>query len=352
MYKESIPSVNDNGAKDKKNKIIIILFALLPILFVVLFFYAYQKLVIFEGHEIQPKDEVSSLEGEIYLTLAPMTGERPILGVYSYDLSTKEMKAYFEHEDEVDNMMASFSSEFDTMTFVRRYSDYSSQVLVLQNKELIEVSPRYGLFERNPKISPDKTKVVYWYFESSENPLGAADVPEENFIVMSELVNNPYLIERIKGRGAFPTFTPDGEHLVFLKNDGLYTRNLFTDEENLALELELDLEGTHGESPTWLSFRYNISPDGKNLVVTDSMNAHMYLYRIDSWSPFIYEKVLDEVFVQTPMWPVFSPCSNYFVMQTGLEISIFNLEGSKLETVLTLDEYYPDSVWVTDWIVK
>lgn len=366
---DNFEDAKSEKSNDKRNILIVALFAIIPLFVLALIFYAYTQLsdddVSVEEEATRPVDgvvdesfeeatEPFDLVGELYLTLSPVTSDLPFLDIYTLDLPTRETKIFLNEDEEVlDNLTPSFSYDEGKMAFVRRYDDYTSQVMVfdVDSEEMIEISPRYGFLEMNPVISPDESEVAYWFYENSEERFGQAQTPEDNHVVTAE-IGDPYLIERVKGSGAYPVYSPSGDHLMYLKNDGLYILDLNSDTESLALELDIDLDGTHGGYPAWLAWRFNISADGDMLVVTDSIDSYVYLYKINSWENFDYEEVFSDMFVEGPIWPVFSPCGNYLAMQMGVDIGVFDLNSHEMERVFDLEDYYPDSIWLSDWILK
>ncbi len=370
MYKESIPSVNDNGDKTRKNKIIVALFALLPILFVVLFFYAYQKLVIFEGHEIQPKDEVSSLEGEIYLTLSPLETNKP--NIYKLDLETMELEEYFK-DSPYRNYVGKFTSDFQKMMFVRLYADDMSQVLLLDEstQKISEITSKSEFFPRDPVFSPDNAHIAYWVYEGEENelPFGFGKKPENHKIYISDLEGN----EQYVADGVFPLFGTNKEEIYFFKKEGIYKKNLENNEESLWFDFVMDRFNPFEEMiqageiradvEIWMTMRFNFSKDRELFIISDTFDSIVYVCELNLSSAVACEEgpLVPPFGPSSPNWPVFSPIGNYVVMQTVKylegahqnQISIFSLLG-EIENLKDFDlsKYEQQNIWVSDWILR
>ncbi len=350
--------MKENGDKSRKNKIIVALFALLPILLVVLFFYAYRQLTIDleedEGKKspteiVKDKDGLQQfdLEGEIYLTLNPV-GEIAT-NVYRLDLATFEMHPVFEKSGDL-HYMASFSPDLDKMLFVRVYGDGESKILFLEDGVFNELTPQTRFFERNPVFSQDGEYITYW----TQTSLGEPTAPEDFDIYVVSLEGKQ---EKI-AQGALPLFSPGGDALLFLKSDGLYRVDIMTKEEKLVLEIEDFSE--IDEDWDWASLRFNVSQEKNLLILTDTLGFNNAIYKIKSWDSFELE-FLDYTPLWGANWPVFSPCGNYLVVQNSdpvlaplAQVTIFHLEGEDFQEVKSMDlhDYDLFGIWITDWIVK
>ena len=352
-------SVVKKGFGRSKLLILILLFVLLLVVLV----------YVITGTTLIPKDSKlgflnlkspEELEGEIYLTLSPLGEEKP--NIYKLDLETMELEEYFK-DSEYRNYMANFSSDLKKMVFVRAYEDDSSQLILLNEKtgEVSEIGTRSTGFIRNPKFSPDNQQIVYWTFEGTASSFG--DNPEDNSIYIISLDGSK---EKITN-GSFPLFTPDGNGLLFMKNDGLYIFDLSNKTEAFALEIRIgeELKELLGELEPrlapWLAVRFNVFAEDNLLIATNTVTSKINIFKINSWFPFSYERLFDVNFY-APNWPVFSQNGGYFAIQefvsqpegeTGLpHLGVYNSETLEKEVLFSLENYELNNIWVTDWIIK
>lgn len=299
------------------------------------------------------------LEGEIYLTLSPFNYEdegfvvQP--NIYRFDIATQELAPYpFFDGSYNHNYMASFSPDLEKMTFIKSYEGENNRVMILNpsTEELRSLTRFLDFFPRNPRFSPDGEEVIYW---------GGGDLmsPEDSSIYIVSLEGDE---PREITNGAYPVYSPDGESIIFLKNDGLYILNLETGEDYLAVDLtdkevfpDLQLVG-----PGWYAFRFNLSSDGSLLVITHTLSENSnQIFEITSWDPFDYEDFAQPEFSQ-PIWPVFSPDNRYLALEEyrfdgerdSLRLSIYDTETFEIVGNTCLEHYELDYVWVSDWIVR
>ncbi len=343
--------------------------------------------------DIVYRDDVTEqeafLEGTIYLTLSP--GEENNPNIYTLDLSTGEFSPVFETLVESGahlNYMSKFSPDLKQKVFYR----WSGETLIDQEKaaefgadlteemyeeivlsheeyrylvvldidsgELFELTPRSDLILKNPQFSPDGQSVVYWVEETGSQE--DFSLPESNSIYISSLDGTQEEITQ----GVFPYFSPSGESLVFLGDDGLYTIDLESREETLILDSVFDdLEDPfvqpeeYAVPPGWSSIRFNYSPVNNLLVVTDTLSQRGRFYEINPWEPLTLELVYDEEFY-SPNWPVFSPCGNYLVLQEyeptqrrHTQVAIYELGSFERLKAFDLLDYNLETIWITDWII-
>ncbi len=301
-------------------------------------------------------DSLFSPGGEIYLTLSPIGVDET--NIYKLDVSSMELTEVFENSP-YSNFMPHHSNDEEKIVFVREYEDEVWNLVVFNKytEEFTEVTERTKFFPRNPQFSPVDDSIVYWIYEDYDD-LVLSEKPEDNVIY---LLSPDGVIEQISN-GAYPIFSPNGRYLFLLKNDGLYTHNLLTGEENLAADVhmdehqKLDFEGL----PGWANFRYNLSPDGRYIVTTDTVLSTAWILQVDSWDPFFAGSVFAEsLLINNPIWPVFSPCGDYLASQefnwdkNDWELSIYNLHLLTKESFsFSLSEYEDDFIWINDWVAR
>jgi hypothetical protein len=301
------------------------------------------------------------LEGEVYLTLSPIEGEKT--NIYKLDVETMELEEYFE-DSPYNNYMAKFSSDQRKMVFVREYDDYMSQILLLdlESNEIKELTTKSEYRANNPVFSQDDTKITFWTYESKESPSGYGQSPSEHNIYVLSLDD---LTTEVVAQGVFPLFFPKDSSLIYLGNEGLYKVNLENGEETLLADLSdlmLSFSEFADDSDTgfwgWFSIRFNYLPEKEMLVLTNSMNSRVYFAELTPVdSGLSYYKWFDDFHVNAPHWPNFSPEGDFIAVQTfepGVtefsQLSLFDTETAEVYKTVELTDYKVNSIWVTDWI--
>ncbi len=364
-------------ARDNKRNIVIIsLFALLPVFVIVLIFYAYSKLsyvpsdeydaVVEETIYDEDFDDVvyrvgeegdfvdTNLEGKIYLTLSPFDSgsERLQTHIYFFDLATSELKSFFEIDDShYNDYMSSFSPDLSEMIFVQEYEEQKSKIMMwnVDSEELLGLTSLLDFFARNPRFCAKGENIVFW---------GGTDMstPENSSVYFVSLDGEKEELTR----GAYPVCSPEGQYVLFLKNDGLYSFNLDTGEEKQAVDLtdEELFPGLNLSGMGWYGFRFNVSNNGELLAITNTLGGPSVLLGIDSWKPFEYELLKEFSFAQ-PLWPVFSPCNNYLAVQGfytegdyPTQLSIYDLDTLERVGGFSIEGFDLDYIWISDWIKK
>ncbi|KAL2503610.1 DPP6 N-terminal domain-like protein [Abeliophyllum distichum] len=157
----------------------------------------------------------------------------------------------------------------------------------------------------NPFISPDATRVGY------HKCRGASNDGESNNLLLENLKNPLPGISLFRIDGSFPSFSPDGERIAYVKFPGVYIMN--RDGESTEVDVisinvdddvpsykQLTLGGENNAFPSaspdgkWVAFRSGRSGH-KNLYIMDALNGEVGgLYRLTegpwsdtmcNWSP-------------------------------------------------------------------
>ncbi len=348
--------------ENKKQKnlllwIIAIPLAFLSVLLLYLLVFSEADSDVFKRDE-KERPKFHRLEGEIYLTLTPLGEDSPDL--YRLSMPSFTLEPVFE-ESEYRNYMASFSSDLKNMVFARGYEDSTFQILLLdeETQEISEVTPRTEFFVRNPMFSPSGDKIVYWLYENEQNPWGVGVKAEENSIYISSLDG-----EREKvANGVYPFFAPEGEVIMFVKNDGLYSLDLKTGDEELMIKLftsESIVTLPEFDALGWAALRVNYSFAENILAITDSVNKEVHVFELETLIPFEYSSV--KTFdASKPNWPVFSPEGDYFFILEYQEqspgfplLSFLYLDSEMPERIdsFTINNYDVVYMWSGDWIIR
>jgi len=150
----------------------------------------------------------------------------------------------------------------------------------------------------------------------------------------------------------YGTWLPDGEQFFFSRKDGLYAYNISDGE--IARVLATDWEVSAQDM-------FDLSPDGKYLAWSLPGLHQVRLFTVADGN-FIFDEIYriskDDA---NYYWPVFSPDSQYFVVQaidagddlqarTNFRAEIYSVLTPETLVTQSLDDYYSGSAFIDDWI--
>ncbi|MBL7045923.1 MAG: PD40 domain-containing protein [Parcubacteria group bacterium] len=288
--------------------------------------------------------------GTMYLTLIPDNFTKP-QGIYEFSTKSRGLEE-FVLDRKTPAHLRNVSFLGDKMVYILNVFDldgleeYYSQVYIAdfegRNRKQITNS---NSDKRNPVLSPDGSTIAFQSTlngERNRDALESARV-ERFAIFTTDLEGN----ERFIAQGVQPHFSPDGKSILFLKNKGLYLFNL----ESRRIERVWDMN----EGLTYMGMKLDLSDDRK-LLAWSSANANdLLVLSIDSWSPF--SAIIKSRYEVTGFWPKFSPDGKYLAFQEVSDVEeinnqhlvVFKLSDGSKRTVLELDDYYQEPLWVNDW---
>lgn len=304
-----------------------------------------------------------ALGGTLYLTLSPKGHAVP--EIYSYDIDSN----LFEKETRLPpgmNLTPKFSPDGRTVAFAR-YPLNSDVMQVFagdpNSNTLKQVTSNDITYKREPVWSPDGTRLVY--VAESKTDLqnegvysGHPEHPVEAWqIYVTDLNGNEHFISR----GYNPIFSPDGNKLIFLKNNGLNVLDL--SDPNATPE---NVWGVQNDRAHY-HMKLTLSHDGKTLVWTNhhGNNDQGQLLVINmSWDPFSVSlaRELSGIYIYT----AFSPDDRYLAVEKFVKdptdpsisgsdypnsprINVFNLSTLEEKELLNLKGFDGNYLWFTDW---
>jgi len=180
----------------------------------------------------------------------------------------------------------------------------------------------YGF--RDFEFSPDGSKIIYTYYSDGNSDIYTIDVDGKNH---NNLTNTPATYEE------YPQYSPDGQQIVFLKNEG----NVFImdiDGNNVT-----QLTDSDGNGPPCFS------PDGQNILYADG--SCMYIMDIDgSNNTILADGGLTNGERYVDYWNFsISPDESKIMVKTrfygNIDIYLMDIDGSNL-TNLTNTPYPED----------
>lgn len=288
-------------------------------------------------------------EGYIYLTLYPKVRDsgvdHPTVARLGINTGSVEYLTNSDITITADVLPTTGRLVFASIPF----SEHESEHLQIwtqdsEGHDKAQITNSSSLYKRTPRWSPDGQQIA---FAAIANPQSNALVPNNWNVFLTDLAGN----EEFIAKGANPYFTPDGSHLLILKDEGLALVDILSKDETVVWE-------TEGGAAT-LSMSFGVSDDGAWLAWPDVVAQKILIVRIDNWSSFSAEVVY--TIPMYGVWPVFSPDSRYVAFQnidmasTALDaekphrLVIFDLLTQQIVDSFSLDFNYADKTFVTDW---
>jgi hypothetical protein len=126
---------------------------------------------------------------------------------------------------------------------------------------------------------------------------------------------------------SYPNWAPDGEQLLYIKSDGLYLYDVASGTDKSVFTFPSDSEFSFN-SQNMLT----VSPDGGQIIIITPLLSGYLRYSISNWDDFaLYPQEAVRVPNTNFSWPVFSPDSSAYVVQTIDVNSEGDLENARLE---------------------
>ncbi|MDP3725704.1 MAG: hypothetical protein Q8R36_00730 [bacterium] len=298
------------------------------------------------------QDPFRDLKGAIYLTLSQQ--DEKLTDLYVFNTLDKTINRLFPF-DKFGNKFIGFTNKYSPQNNMMAYitatrSSVGPLSLMVWEREprdwfAVDRSPLW--FKRLPQWSPDEKKITF----TAAKQKSSFDIINEWDIYVTDLKGN---VSRIT-HGTYPFWSPDGNDLLFLRNDGLYIHDLARNESIKVYSIP--------EGSIKINTQLGISSDGSLLALSEP--SAILVFQISSWEPFqmeltrrIYEKA--EKSINNFYWPVFSPDNRYLVVQattvdsktlarSDQRLVVYELDTFKSKILTSLDDYGLDYTFVTDW---
>ncbi|MEX0917328.1 MAG: hypothetical protein WDZ90_02300 [Candidatus Paceibacterota bacterium] len=288
--------------------------------------------------------------GEIQLSLIPSDLSNT-QELYYFDVETKSLKKR-EYQGRLTHKFTgsvspggariAYSMQQEGDTFAQIYVSELLQDGSLGEPRKVTTSDHDKF---NPEWSPSGQMIAYNVFPAEAD----AYVPEEREVYIADSFTGT---ESYLTQGSYPTWSPQGDALLVLKNDGLHMAFLGEEDTYLLWQIE------NGEAKTGMQF--SVSPDGSKVVIPDIGNEEVTILNVDSW--ITGEMSFDRKLEVAAFWPVFSPDGRYIAMETvevdeegnvsGQVLSIYDLKKNELTELFDLTRYYQDAMWIDGWAKK
>lgn len=156
---------------------------------------------------------------------------------------------------------------------------------------------------------------------------------------------------------ANPVWMPNSDVLLYLRSDGIYAYDVKVGSEVRIITF---LEGENTDPYSTIAIMFEVSPDGKRLVVTTPGKGNISVYEVSSTMDVkeLYNQQNDSV---TYSWPIVSPDGKAFAVLTrdvtdqgtaNPRIEFYTVDDPSFDLInsQSLGEYLSDRVYLDDWV--
>jgi len=307
---------------------------------------------------IEPESSEFELTGKVHIT-SRLTGDSG-KDSFIFDTEDYEFKKFLNLDSAFVGLVKISPNGEKAVFHKKENTDDPSQIYTkdLSSGEIKQITDNQIYSKQGFDWSSDGQKIVYTGIRADRIQTveqGDLYFPEVWEIYITDLEGNNQFITY----GYFPMFSPDGEHLLYLKNNGLHLVNLESGESSNIWSL-LAMIGENLSSHS-RSMHLGLSQDKRMLAWSrvDAGNEQVTLIKIVSWEPFSAE-LTGQIPVQG-FWPVFSPDNRYLAIEEVDDLNeegrnfinprlvFYDLETFNREATLDLGRYDQMFLWITDW---
>lgn len=302
--------------------------------------------------------------GTIYLSLEagePGNFSRP-LGIYTFNFSKNQLRDFYvpdtaSGEDVPDHIKSGkISPDGEKIaTVIRTNTENANQnpriqvaILDRKTKNIEFTTNAANTIKATPRWAPNGEKIAF-----AEIPIEERERMSEPDAWTIKTVNIGSGEEEEITSGVQPHFSPDGNSLLILKNEGLHLIGIEDDTDERVWDVN-DGFAHNG-------MKIGLSND-KDMLAWSSANIEtMLVFDIHSWEPF--DASIREQFSTRAFWPVFSPDNQYLAFQevdSSAEINegrragnprlvVYDFESGEKQTIVDLSDFYQQAMWINDW---
>ncbi len=295
--------------------------------------------------------------GHMLFSMIPDNASMP-LGIYSYDIFTRKLSRVLvdpsaQTSDYNAYFSPSFSDDEKIMVFSQsKKSEGVSQIYMASpdGTNLKQITRGPEIFKREPVVSPNNKLIAYIVQRTDVKEAEGAELPESWTVFLADFAGRVIKVSN----GTNPLFSPDGEKLLVLKNDGVHLFDIKDTEEIKEIGLVLVTVGGRASQTMKLS----LSRDRNMLAWSSPSKNNLMVYKITSWDTFSVTP-LKSIPVKA-YWSAFSPDGTHLGIQeirlspkTGNEYIIivaYELKTSTLVDVVKLNKYANEYFWFGGWV--
>ncbi len=284
-----------------------------------------------------------SPSGYLFLTLTEKNDDVRLgdLSFYALDIETERLRKV-----SVGSITPKLSTDKRFTAFVAGTTKgMGVHILDHTTGEVREISSNNMPFKREPVWSSDASTVAYVATQASTHEEDGHHTPERWEVYVVDISGE----ERFIARGYSPVFSPDGNTLLILRNDGLWAYDISS-----STPVGRVVWGIKGEADDMM--KINLSPDFKKLAWSNHHSQQVALFEIDDWDALALRSI--EQISGSVVWSVFSPDSTHLAMEVfddvdgkpeNPRIVLRDLSSGKEKLLQSLKGYNVDYLWITDW---
>lgn len=329
------------------------------------------------GKNLGGKDPFGDLRGRIHQTLA-LKGDYAA-DLYFFDIETRQFKLLFNEYRSPDwssnfgDMYVGYTSKFSSRGDKFAYAvarllrenerTRGSTIVFMDPLEIttfdiktgkwLPISRSFLYNKRLPQWSPDDTKLIFNAVDGNEirfDPDGFFYNPNAWGVYLVDAQGK----ERRLTNGAYPHWSPDGSRVLFMRSDGLYMYSFESENSERVYSFS--------DGNVTFAAKLGLSRDGELLALTNPPTHDVKVFDVVSWEPFTIS-IKKRIFSGETsfFWPVFSPDSQYLVVQasdwddasegkrSNQRLVVYELKNFESKTIASLADYNFDAAFITDW---
>lgn len=310
--------------------------------------------------KMAPQAITQNNELTLYGTLMFTAAVDNVLGIYALSLGTEEkiikkfetptLVASTEFTDKYNPTKLYFSAS--TIYTVEESDQVGLHSWELSNNTFKHYESVVGSLERDINYSQSTGMIAFSRLKGSIDVTSLPYQIEDYEIVIMDPAQDK-VTEIIEG-GIYPRWSPTGETLLYVANDGLYELDLNTTRRSKVIgPNELDVVVTP-------STAIDVSSDGMRVVLTSQGTGSITVFDVHSWSPLTLQvntKIVDPL--KFYFNPVISPDGRmYAVVATDKingtfsnpRIEVRAIRDNQVLLTKSLKGFDPEKSYIDDWV--
>lgn len=298
-----------------------------------------------------------NIPGKVYLSLVPDNGVAPS-GIYTYEFATGSLERVLV---DINSSLPSYSintsptlsSDGSVLAFVRRGNTETLPQIYTASSDgtgVRQITASPEMFKRGPVVSPTKELIAFSASSKVENGSEIEGFPDDWGVYLADASGSTWRV----ATGTNPLFSPDGQKLLVLRNNGFHLFDIH-DAQNPA-DSGLALRPTETNGYVWT--KAALSKDGSHIVWVVPSEGKVFVAKINSWETFSIapKKAISVSAYQA----VFSPNGKQLVLEevrpsqtrlgnTRIILSVYDLDSGQLTDAVDLYKYRNAFIRLGGW---